>query len=88
MSSDLDVVGGPACHDRMHAAGVVAEHAAQRVVVVCRRVGAEGEMMRLRRLPQDIEHAARLDARPAAPEVDLEHIVQVLREVDHDGRVA
>ncbi len=39
----LDVVGGPAGGQRMHAAGVVADHAADRAPAVGGGIGAEGE---------------------------------------------
>ena len=50
-------------HDRVDAAGVVADHAAQRAAVVRGRVGAEGEVMSLRRVAQVVEHDAGLHAR-------------------------
>ena len=61
----LDIVRGAPGHHRMHAAGIVAEHAAERVVVVRRRVGAEGQMMLLGGVAQLVEHAAGLDRREA-----------------------
>ena len=57
----IDIVGGAAGHDRMHAAGIVAEHAAERVVIVGGGIGAEGQMVLLGCVPQRVEHAARLD---------------------------
>ena len=58
-----NVVDGFAAHHRMHAAGIIADHAAQRVVAMCRRIGCEGQMMFFRRVPQVVEHAC--PARPA-----------------------
>ena len=51
-------------HDRMDAARVVAEHAAERAMVVGRGVRPEGEFVLLGRAAQEIEHAARLHPRP------------------------
>ncbi len=48
-------------HYRVHAAGVVADHAAERVVIVRRRVGAEREVLLLGAISQRVEHAARFD---------------------------
>ena len=59
----MDIVRSAACHHRMHAAGIIAAHAAEGIVVVGRRVGGEGEMMLFGFVSQDIEHAAWLHAR-------------------------
>src|SRR5207248_9059914 len=74
---------------RMPAAGVVAEHPAERAVRVRGRIRPEGEAMPLGRdAAQVVEDAARLYARDAAAGVDLEDVVEVLREVDQHRRVA
>ncbi len=91
----VDVVGRPRPravelrHDRVDAAGVVADHPAERAVVVRRRIGPEGEIVLLRSCPRrSIEHDTRLDARSLRHGVDLEDPVQVLREVDDHRDVA
>ena len=74
---------------RVPAARVVAEHAAERAVGVRGRVRPEGQSVLLARgVAQVVEDAARLHARDAALGVDLEDVVEVLREVDQHRRVA
>ena len=60
MSSAFDVVDGLAAQQAMHAATVVADHAAQRAARVRRRIGRVGQMMLLGRIAQAIEHDSRL----------------------------
>ncbi len=72
----------------MYAAGVVADHSADRAAVVRRGVGAEGEVVFLGGVAQVIEDDARPDPREALPGVHLGDVVHVLREVEHDGDVA
>ena len=89
MSSASTLSTVRAGHHRVHAAGVVADHAAQRAVIVGGGVRAEGEVVRLGRVAQG--RRARSPAAPARGRsrgVDLQHAVQVLREVDHHGDVA
>ena len=83
-----DVVGGAPGHDRMDAAGIVADHPAERVVVVGGRVRAEGEVVFLGGVAQTVEDAARLDA--CAPRFGIEgdKSVQVLGEIDQHRGVA
>src|SRR5207237_6388571 len=53
------------------------------------RVRPEGQAVLLARRPAEVvEYAARLYTRDAAVWVDLEDVVEVLREVDQDCRVA
>ena len=72
----------------MHAAGVVADHAAERVVVVGGGIGAEGQAVLRGFRAQVVEDAAGFDAGEAALGIDRDHAVEVLGEVDHDGGVA
>ena len=51
----------------MRAAGVVADHAAERAAAVRRRIRPEREVMALRRDPQRVEDDARLNAREPLP---------------------
>ena len=60
-----------AAHHRVRAARVVADHPAQRVVRVRRRVGREGQAMRRRPLAQVVEHAARLRPARCAPATSI-----------------
>ena len=84
----FNIIGCTPRVNGMHAARVVAHHAAERVVIVRRGIGAKGEMMFLRRVAEDIEIAARLNARQFLFEVDPDDAVQIFREVGHDGGVA
>ena len=62
----VDLVGGPPgpqAHQRVDAAGVVADHPAQRVVRVRRGVGGEGQVVPLGLGAEDVEHRPRLDPR-------------------------
>ena len=67
----------PARHHGVHAAGVVADHAAERAARVRRRVGPERQAVRSASPPQVVEHRARLDARRAPRGVELENAVEV-----------
>ena len=76
-------------HERMDAAGVVAEHSAERAVAVGFRIGGEVQLVLFdRAVAQIVEDAARLNPRQLACRVDLQHVVHVLREVHHDRDVA
>src|SRR5690606_13443644 len=84
----VDVVGGAPAHDRVHAAGVVADHAAQGVVAVGGRVRRKGEVMLFRHLAQVVQYAAGFHAGAAALHVDAANVVQVFGEVDDHCHVA
>ncbi|HEY7551096.1 MAG TPA: hypothetical protein VH913_16475 [Hyphomicrobiaceae bacterium] len=84
----LDIVGGAAGLDRMHAARVVTDHAAQCVVVVRRRIGSEGQVMLLGGRSQVVENAPRLDLGRSGARIDGAKAVEVFREVDQDGNIA
>jgi hypothetical protein len=82
------IVGGAAGHHRMHAAGIVADHAAQRVVVVGRRIGAKRQVIFLGGVAQIVEDAARLDPGGARVRLDRQDMVQVFRIIGDDRGVA
>jgi hypothetical protein len=84
----LDVVDGEAGHHRVNATRVVADHAAERVVGVGGRVGAEGQAVLLGRVAQGVEDAAGFDAGGAGVRVDGQHAVEVAGEVDDERGVA
>src|SRR5690242_14523637 len=71
----------------MDAAAVVADHSAERIVVVGRRVGAEGQLMLFGGLAQMIEDAPWLDARGLFTGVDLDDLIHEAREVEDNGDV-
>ena len=84
----LDVVDGLPGQQRVRAAGVVADHAAERAAAVRRRIRTERELVRLGAAPQRVEHDTRLDAREPAFRIDLQNAVHVLREVEDHRDVA
>ena len=84
----FDVVDGLPRHQRMHAAGVVADHSAERAMRVRRGIRAERELVLLGLGAEIVEHDAGLDARELANGIELDHTIHVLREVEDDGDVA
>ena len=62
----FDIVDGLSAHQRVHAAGVVADHAADGAAVVRRGVGSEGELAAFGFGTQRVQHNAGLDARTTA----------------------
>ena len=72
----------------MDAAGIVADHPAERAVGVRRRIGAERQAVPLGLPAQRVEHDARLHAREAPLGIDRDHAVHVFREIEHDRHVA
>ncbi len=83
----LDVVVSLTSHDRVHAAGVVANHASEGAAVVSSGIGREGKVVLLSRGSKVIEDNARFDARNAARGIDFEDARHVLRKVENDGGV-
>ena len=59
----LDVVGDLAAQQAVHAATVVADHAAQRAARVSSRIGRVGQVMQFGSLAQAVEDNARFDLR-------------------------
>ena len=84
----LDVVVGLAGHDRVHAAGVVADHASKGAAVMGRGIGREGEVVFLGRGAKRVEDDSRLHARDAARGIYFKNGRHVLRKVEDDGGVA
>ena len=80
------VVGGPAVPQRPRAAGVVADRAADGGPGVGRRVRAEAQAVRCGRGADVVEHGPRLDQRGLLLGVDVEHVVEVPRQVKHEPR--
>ena len=72
----------------MHAAGIVAEHSADRAMIVRRRIGSKNQAMLLDRLLHFVEHDSRLDAHQLFLRIDLDDAVHVFREIDDDRDVA
>ena len=84
----FDVVVGLARHHGMHAAGVVADHAAQGAAVVGGRIGPEGQVMFFGRVAQVVENHAGLDPGNAPLGIDLHDVAHVAGEIEHQGDVA
>src|SRR3984957_6152773 len=84
----LDVVVGFSRHHRMHAAGVIADHAAQSAAVVTGGVGPEGEVMLLGGGAKIVENHAGLHASDAAGRVDLNNPRHIFREIEDDCYIA
>jgi len=83
----LDVVVGLAGHDRVHAAGVVADHAAESTAVVGGRIGRESQVMFFGFAAQVVEDDAGLHARDAALGIDFKDGRHVFRKIEDDGGV-
>ena len=81
-----DVVGGAAVGQRARAAGVVADHPADRAARVGRRVGPEADAVRRDGLLQHGVDGAGLDDGGARLGVDRQHPVEVAREVERRCR--
>lgn len=80
-----DVVGRGAPGDRVRAAGVVADHSAERAAAVRGRVGTEGQAVRARRRPQVVEDHAGLDHGGPGPGVQRDDRAHVPGEVEDDA---
>ena len=77
------VLDGLAGHHRVRAAGIVADHPAERAAAVGCRIGTKSEPVCFGRIAQCIAHDAGLDTRGHRSRINLQHAVQVLRSVDH-----
>src|SRR5262249_22571435 len=84
----LDVVVGLAGHHRVHAARVVADHAAECAATVCRRVRSEGKVMLFSSIAQVIEDHSGLNACEPALRIDLENLIEILGEIENYGSIA
>ena len=78
----LDVIHDFAAKQPVHAATVVADHAAQRAARVRRRIGRVGQVMLLRRVAQPVENDARLDRRKLRVGIDRSEPVHVARKIE------
>ena len=87
-AQSLDVVDGLAVVQRVGAAGIVADHAAEGAPGVRGGVGTKGESDRARGGVEVVEHHTGLDPRAPLRGVDLEDRVHVPTGVEHDRDVA
>ena len=74
----FDVVVGLSGHDGMHAAGVVADHAAESAAIVRGGIGRESEMVFFGGSAEVVEHDSGLNAGNAAGRIDFENPRHVL----------
>src|SRR5437764_11271562 len=72
----------------MHAAGVVADHAAQRAVIVGGRIGRKSEVVVLGAFAQIVENRGGLHAGAVIGGIEVEDLVQVLGKIHHHGNIA
>ena len=84
----FDVLVGLAGHYRMHAAGVIADHAAKSAAAVRGWIRAEGEVMFFGGVAEMVEHDTGLHAGDAADRINFENPRHVLGEIEHDRDVA
>ena len=90
----VDMVGGrrpwsvELGQHRMHAARVVADHAAEGAPAVCPRIWTKRPPVCVRGIFQIVEDETWLYARLARRAIDLEHAIETLGRIDDDGGVA
>src|ERR1700694_3470151 len=84
----FDIVVGLARHDRMHAARIVADHAAEGAMVMRGWVGSECRVMFFGGVAKTIEDNYGLDSRDAADGINLKDFCHGLGEIDNDRNVA
>ena len=84
----IDVVDSFAAHERMDAAGVVADHAAEGAAAMGGGIGSECQMMSFRSLAYTIENDAGLDARLTTLHVEVNDAIDILGKIEHHGHVA
>src|SRR5438874_6942434 len=78
----VDIVVRLSAHHRMHTAGIISDHAAERAVGMCGRIGGEGEMMPLGGITQLVEHDTRQHARGLRNGIEFYNRIEILRTVD------
>jgi hypothetical protein len=81
----LDVVGGASVGQRVRAAGIVADHAADRAARVGGGIRTEPQPVRCRRQLQIGQDQAGLDGRGAGLRVERDQPIEVPGEVQHDA---
>ena len=84
----LDVIYGFAAHHRVHAAGVISDHAPQSAVVVRGRIRGKGQMIFLRGIAKIVKHHPGLHARALMLGIQLHNAAQIFRAINYDGDVA
>ncbi len=84
----LDIVDCFATQQRVGAAGVVSDHAANGAAIMSGRVGCERQLMSFSLIAEGIEDNAGLHPGESLLRVELEDPVHVLGEIEHHGDIA
>src|SRR6185312_9026366 len=71
----------------MSAAGIISNHSANGATAVRGRIRSKDELVRTQLILQSVKNDARLDAGKALFRIDFEHLIHVLRKIQHDGNV-
>jgi hypothetical protein len=72
----------------VHAAGIVSDHAAQRASVMSGGIRAERQMVFFRGVTKAIKNHTGLNPRNPSSWIDLDNVVHVAREIEHQSYVA
>ena len=83
-----DVVDRLPAHQRMHAAGVIPNHAAKCASTVSCGIRRKGEVKLFGRLAHAVEHRTRLHVHRLRDRVDRTDAVHVLRKIENNRRIA
>src|SRR5438309_3987365 len=75
-------------HYRMHAAGIISNHSAERTSAVRSGIGAESQIVFLGGIAQMIKNDPGLHASDAAFGIELDDFRHVLRKIEHHGDIA
>src|SRR6185312_271459 len=84
----LDVIFRSTCGYRVNTTRVIADHAAQRAVLVRGRIGPDRQMMLFRFVAKGVEDQARLHPGVFPLRVDFENLIQIFRKINDNRRVA
>ena len=84
----FDIICGAACHLRMYAARIVADHSAQSAPGVRRGIRTKGEVIFLCGIPQVVANDAGLNASDPARRIDFDQVVHVFGKIEQDSHVA
>src|SRR5581483_238462 len=75
-------------HVRVHAAGIISNHAPERAMVVRGRIGPEDKTVLLGLAAKVVENAAGLDPPEFSFRIDLQNAAHVFGHVDHNSNIA
>ena len=72
----------------MHAAGVIADHPAKIAVLMRGRIRTKRQVVLIGTIAQVVQRHSRLHPRILFLRIDLQNLVQVLGEINHNGNIA